>query len=116
MLLVHSLARWLTKVLVGTPPPRVPPGVRKADAAAARMPAFIPDVNPLDADGSSSMRAQDAMTMMDPDCFGYLLLTVHKEPEELVARIQLAEQIQDSWWPAIAVTCEEIAAEARRVV
>lgn len=113
--MLSQLVLRFAQALMGTPPPRVPPGVRKAEATADRMPAFIPASNPLDDEPASGLRQQDALSLLDADCYGYLLITVHKESVGVRARIHIAEQIEPSWWPAIAVTCDEIADQARRV-
>lgn len=102
---IHGLAVFC----VGEPPPRTPPGVRTAKDAVNRWPAFVPPENPVD----TGLRQQDALSLVDEDCYGYLLLTVRKEAVGPRARIQLAEQLDPSWWPAIGRACEAIAAEAK---
>jgi hypothetical protein len=104
--LLHRVAVYL----VGEPP-RTPPGVRKA--TQDRWPAFIPNSNPLEEEPAAGLRQRDVLSLMDSDCYGYLILTVRKEAVGPRARIELSEQIEDSWWPAIANTCEEIAREAK---
>jgi hypothetical protein len=106
--LLHRVAVYL----VGEPPPRTPPGVR-TEATVERWPAFIPATNPLEQEPASGLRQRDVLSLMDPNCYGYLILTVRREAVGPRARIELAEQLEDSWWPVIARTCEEIAREAR---
>lgn len=105
--------RALAVALVGHPPPRVPPGVRRAQDAEQRMPAFIPDTNPFVHDDAASLRQHDVLSLMDEDCYGYLILCVRKEAVGPRARITLAEQLDPSWWPAVARVCEQIVHETR---
>lgn len=104
----------LATALVGPPPPRVPPGVRRAEESVESWPAFIPDQNPLESETGVGLRQRDVLSLMDADCYGYLIVSVRKETVGPRARIEMAEQLDPSWWPAIARVCETIAAEARK--
>jgi hypothetical protein len=76
--------------------------------------ARIPRTNPMRSDAGAGARAEAAMRMMDGDCYGFLLLSVHKEPVGVAARIRLAQHMDDAWWPAMAATLERVAAEVPR--
>jgi hypothetical protein len=114
---LNAIVHRIAVLLVGQPPPRVPPGTRHAprDRRVEEWPAFIPKRNPLERQSAAAQRGEDAMTMMDPDCYGYLLLTVHRAPEGAGARadIRMTTQMEDSWWPAVGNTLERIADEAK---
>lgn len=112
---LNGIVHRLAVLLVGPPPPRVPPGTRHGarDRRAQEWPAFIPKKNPLERPDHASQRAEDAMTIMDPDCYGYLLVSVHRAPVGLRADIRMATQMEPSWWPAIGETLERVAAEAK---
>lgn len=94
----------------GNPPPRVPPGVRRADKLVDAFPAFIPDANPLEAAVNVGERNQAAMTIVDPDCYGYLLVTVHKQSVGLRADLRLQTAFEPSWWPAMRATLTRVIA------
>jgi hypothetical protein len=76
--------------------------------------ARLPRENPLSSEEGSDDRAEAAMRMMDGDCYGFLLLSVHKEPTGSVAQIRLAQHMDEAWWPAMAATLERVAAEVPR--
>lgn len=99
-----ELLRRVGALAYGKPPPRVPPGVRRADKAAGAFPAFVPDENPLEASANVAERNLAAMTIVDPDCYGYLLLTVHKQSVGPRADLRLQSAFEPSWWPAMRAT------------
>lgn len=92
MRVVQSIAR----ALVGSPPPHAsPPRVDALDPSAG-----------LDLNG----RQEAALRLMDADCVGYVLLTLH-EDESLPAttgHVDLICAVKPEWWPPVAVTLERI--------
>lgn len=102
---VVRLARWL----LGTPAP-VPPARQRADASLDAMPAFIPDSSPLDDPSAAELRACHALMLMDPDVYGYLMLTVHRQSGSLRAELRATEQIEPSWRPAVREALIRLAA------
>lgn len=92
--------RYALRALVDGPP-----------APSDRMPAVIPTANPLASEPGSSRRQAAALRMMDDDCYGFLLITVHREVVGRCAYIELAEHLQSSWLPAITETLDRVAAE-----
>lgn len=116
MSLLAGISGAIAKVLRGDPPPRcrrTPPGVRRADKLADRWPAFVPTANPLETDAGYATRQEAALRMMDPDCYGFLLVSVHREAVGLRAEIELHSHIDPSWGPAMAETLDRVAAVAR---
>lgn len=99
-----ELLRRVGELVHGEAPPRVPPGVRRAEEAVTRFPAFIPDENPLEAALNADERTQAAMTIVDDDCYGYLLITVHKQPVGRRADLHLQSAFEPDWWPAMRAT------------
>lgn len=81
-----------------------------------QFPAFIPDENPLSRRDGSEARRNAALRMMDDDCYGFLLLTVHREAVGLRANIELAQHLQRSWLPAVSATLERVSDEMERVL
>jgi hypothetical protein len=98
----------LARALVGRPPPRDP------ETAVDDMPAFIPRENPLESEEGEEARRNAAMRMIDEDCYGYLLLTVHRDAGEGVrGHVELAMNVLPQWWPAINKTLRRIIAVQR---
>lgn len=81
------------------------------EPAVRRMPAFIPHQNPLESEPGAGARQQAALRMMDPDCYGFLLITIHREVIGPRAAIEIAEHLDGSWLPAVATTLERVADE-----
>jgi hypothetical protein len=80
-------------------------------SASDVMPALIPTVNPLESEPGSSRRQMAALRMMDDDCYGFLLITVHRESVGPLAHVELAEHLESSWLPAIIETLDRLAME-----
>ena len=115
-MILHGLSAAIARAICGSAPPRrprTPPGVRRGDQIADAWPAFIPPANPLETDAGYEARQQAALRMMDEDCYGFLLVSVHKEAVGLRAAIELHSHIDPSWAPAIAETLDRVAAVAR---
>lgn len=111
-----ALLQGIARLVCGSPPPRTsrtPPGVRRGDLVADRWPAFVPAGNPLETAEGYQARQDAAMRMMDPDCYGFLLISVHKEQVGLRAEIEMRNHVDPSWWPAIGETLSRIAQVAR---
>jgi hypothetical protein len=95
MKVLQSLAR----ALAGEPPPHAPPRVDAHDISKG-----------LDLDS----RQEAALRLMDPDCMGYVLLTVHHDADRAESgRIDLIAAMKPGWWPAVAVTLERIVQAVR---
>lgn len=101
-------ARRALRAFVDGPPP---PARRSTDRADDHMPAVIPEANPLASEPGSSRRQAAALRMMDEDCYGFLLITVHREVIGPCAHIELAEHLQSSWLRAITETLDRVANE-----
>lgn len=93
----------LARFLVGHPPPK-----ETGDDIAARMPPFLADANPLDSDDGFAARQRAAMKLLDGDCHGFLLLTVHRDGSDVKGRIELEAALQPHWHPAVARTLERV--------
>jgi hypothetical protein len=111
-LLSRRLGFALEVLFYGIPDP--PPPCPWESSPRPSVSARIPRKNPLGSDEGSGARAEAAMRMMDGDCYGFLLLSVHKEPVGTVAEIRLAQHMDEAWWPAMAATLERVAAEVPR--
>lgn len=81
--------------------------------ARAMAPAFVPADNPTKTDEGMEATREAALRMLDDDCYGYLLLTIHKEAVGPGGEIRLADHLDSSWWPAVAVTLERVIAAVR---
>jgi hypothetical protein len=110
-LLQRALTR-VARLLLGDPPPTPPSPQRRR--SEDRMPAYIPDTNPLEEPPAAELRSEHAMMLMDEDVYGYLLLTVHRHQEGLRADIRASEQILPGWWPAISEALTRLASATRR--
>lgn len=82
-------------------------------ASPPRLAAYIPPSSPLADEQGASARREAALSMMDPDCYGFLLIAVHRERVGVGAEIRLSQHVDRSWWPAICETLEAIVDEAR---
>lgn len=84
--------------------------------ALGRRPSDPPLATPTIGDqvwtmeGSESRR-NAALKMLDDDCRGFLLVTVHHDGEH--GRVELALQLRTDWWPAVAETLERVISAAR---
>lgn len=97
----------LARALVGRPAPRNP-----EPADARDFPAFLPAENPLESRDGFNARQAAALKLMDEDCYGFLVLTVHRD-EGVRGRIELAVKLQREWWPAVSKTLRRIVAVQR---
>jgi len=78
------------------------------------VPARIPEENPLRDDGPGWAATKEAgLSLLDEDCIGFLLISVHRHDGLRRAEIRLQERLEPSWWPAVAQTLESIAERAR---
>lgn len=99
----------LARALVRCPPPRAQR--REGDEIVIRMPPFLAATNPL-ADGEGyGARQAAALKMMDEDCFGFLLLTVHGDGVH--GRVEISARLQPQWWPAVSKTLERVVGAGR---
>jgi hypothetical protein len=101
--------RWICRLH------RPPSGARPGPPAPGdrlngrrEMPAMIPAVNPLTEPLLASQAREAALSIVDPDVYGYLLVTVHKHTDRPYAHIALAGHLEDSWWPAVEVTLLDV--------
>jgi hypothetical protein len=77
----------------------------------ADFPAFIPDENPLSTVQGAADRRGAALRMMDPDCYGFLLISVHREAVGVRANVEIRERLHPSGVPALAETLERVTEE-----
>jgi hypothetical protein len=96
------------RALVGSPPPR-PTGEEVVES----MPAFMPDRNPLDTDAGFAARQVAGCKLLDEDCYGFLLVSVHRPDSGVRGRIELECEIEPQWWPAMAKTLERVLDEVQ---
>lgn len=110
----------LARAIFGRPPPRQTKEARAAEESCDHMPAFIPAENPLESDDGEEARRNAAMRMVDEDCYGFLLLTVHRDAGGAGAgvrgHIELAVHLQREWWPAVTKTLRRIIANERAAI
>jgi hypothetical protein len=92
---LQMLSRALD-VLCGEQKPRPPQWQRRY------MPAPIPQRSPLSEDSARTEVQRIALSLLDDDCYGFLLLSVRKE--EGATRVALDEVLAPEWWPAIRET------------
>jgi hypothetical protein len=105
----------LARALVGCPPPRQ--AAQEAAPDVDEMPAFIPRENPLESAEGEEARRNAALRMVDEDCYGFLLLTVHRDAGPSVrGHIELAANLLPEWWPAVTKTLRRIIAAQRTSV
>jgi hypothetical protein len=95
MKVLQSIAR----AFAGDPPPHAPP----------------PRVEALDLSGGLNLdsRQEAALRLMDEDCSGYVLLTVHRDEDQPTGRIDLIAAMRPEWWPAAAATLARIVEAVR---
>lgn len=105
-------ARFALEVLLhGAPqPPAARSAWERAGAGSAPGAPPLPAHNPLEQEGAGARQAA-ALSMMDDDCIGFLLLTVVRNDDG--AEVQLAQHLGRSMWPAIAATLELVAGVER---
>lgn len=97
--------RWLFTTYPDEPEP-------EDDPAVDSMPAFIPEENPLETEEGEEARRNAALRLVDEDCFGFLVLTVHRDVG-VRGHIELAAHLRPDWWPAINRTLRRIIAVQR---
>lgn len=85
-----------------------PAAVEAPRQGRRQMAAVIPRENPLATGVAGEERNEAALRLVDPDVYGYLLLTVHKPAHEPYADIRLAAHLEDSWWPAVDATLADV--------
>ena len=91
-----ALLRRVGRLAHGQPPP---PCVHGADD----WPACVPEHNPLELPGNADARAAAAMSIVDDDCYGYMLVTFHKEAVTPRVEVRMQAQIDRGFWPALIV-------------
>jgi hypothetical protein len=93
-----SVLQSIARVLVGEPPPR--PST-----------PLLPDLSPLTDEPAAGQRQDAALKLMDEDCYGFLMLTMHRHEEpkgHFTGRIDFAVALQRDWWPAVVLVLERI--------
>lgn len=77
--------------------------------SAPRETVFLPEDSPLGEEPNRSLREDAALSLMDPDTHGYLLLTM-KRTSNGQGRITLsASQLSPRWLPAFKRALRKIA-------
>lgn len=105
------LAFALEVLIFGIPdPPPCPwePAPPPRDAAAGHF----PDDSPLSSDEGSAAAREAALLVLHEDTYGFLLLSVRREDDELM--IHMDQKLDETWWPAMAATLERLAAAVPR--
>jgi hypothetical protein len=82
-------------------------------AVRASERATLPPRSPLKSAKGHAARTEAALRMMDEDCYGFLLFTLHREKVGVCAEIRIAEHLHPTWWPAITETLERVAVAER---
>lgn len=98
--------RWLRAIGDLLDPPRAPEVQRVWAPSSATL--FERDPG-LDAE-----RREDAMSLMDPETLGYVLVRCVREPHGW-AKMALGIALEDGAWPAMSETLGRIVLEAGRV-
>jgi hypothetical protein len=96
-----SLIQAIARVFVGTPPP--------SSAASSPRVEALDLTNGLDL----GARQEAALKLMDEDCAGFLLLTIHHELVE-AGRVDVIAAVRPEWWPALSETLARIVEAVRR--
>lgn len=74
-----------------------------------RQVCLLPADNPLDA-GGAEVRAEAALSLMDPDTYGFLLVRVQQSDRETLGQVIVSGYIDPYSWPAVQATLERTAA------
>lgn len=90
------------EALAGGPDPDVP----------QRVPERVLSENPLSSERGRGTRQEAALRMMDEDCSGFLLFTIH-EPTPDLLQVRVASHIAQPWWPPMVATIEDVLAVVR---
>jgi hypothetical protein len=93
----------LARAVVGRPPPR---------PSEPEIP--LPAVNPLASGDGAQGRRDAALKLLEDDCYGFVLLTVHRR-DDRHGRIDLAIATDPSWWSAIRVVLGRIITASQRL-
>lgn len=88
------------RVLLLGPPPRTP--AQLVDGAEVR--GSLPVDNPLRGEGAGNHARETALSLLDDDVYGYLLIRVCKEPGRPGGEIRLSCDLRDEMWPAVTAT------------
>ena len=75
---------------------------------ARRERAFLPATSPLTTEQGHQARTEAALRMMDEDCYGFLLVTVHREKVGVCGEVRMLQHIHPTWWPAIVQTLDRL--------
>lgn len=63
--------------------------------------------------GAVDRRTEAALSLCDPETFGYLLILLRKDPKKKVeGEILVRGFVKDEWYPAFRETCDRIKALA----
>jgi hypothetical protein len=70
--------------------------------------AYLPAESPLATEEGHAARTEAALRMMDEDCYGFLLFTLHRESVGVCAEIRMADYLHPTWWPAVAEALDRV--------
>lgn len=96
----------------GVPEPTPCPWEPRDPAPRDAEPGVFPDDSPLSSDAGSKAAREAALLILHEQTYGFLLLSVRREDDELM--IHMDQELDDSWWPAMAATLERLAAAVPR--
>lgn len=83
---------------------------------AESRPARLPKYNPMRTAAGEAARTEAAMTLLDEDCVGFLMLTVHKDPTGESGFIRMHDCLDPDTWPAVGKMCDRIGLAERAQV
>lgn len=110
--LLMRLRFALEVVFYGVPDPTPCPWEPRESAPRDAAPGHFPDDSPLATDAGAAAAREAALLVLHEDTYGFLLLSVRREDNELM--IHMDQSLDDTWWPAMASTLERLAAEVPR--
>jgi hypothetical protein len=79
----------------------------KAPSPRAAVPSPIPDRSPLGQDPQATIARTAALSMLDEETYGFVLLTVRRV-DPVMMRIEVQSALIDDWWPAMLETMERV--------
>lgn len=70
----------------------------------------LPRDNPiLASEEAKAKRREAAMSMMDDETYGYVLITLRKKPGNAFGKLKLQLKLERAWWPAFSTMLRKVA-------